>query len=198
VQEYFQPYPESCRPLDAARAQGASAAYLNGVQRIHPGSDHVTDKRPDNFHHIGLIKALLPQARIVHTRRNVLDNALSIWFVHLGHAMAYATDLDDIAHHLREYQRLMRHWHSVYPQGLIDVDYESLVRSPESEVRRLLDALELPWEPACLEFYRKASLVKTASVWQVREALHDRSVGRWRHYARELEPWRQALVDPPV
>jgi tetratricopeptide (TPR) repeat protein len=198
VQEYFQPYPESCRPLDAARAQGASAAYLNGVQRIHPGSDHVTDKRPDNFHHIGLIKALLPQARIVHTRRNVLDNALSIWFVHLDHAMAYATDLDDIAHHLREYQRLMRHWHSVYPQGLIDVDYESLVRSPESEVRRLLDALELPWEPACLEFYRKASLVKTASVWQVREALHDRSVGRWRHYARELEPWRQALVDPPV
>lgn len=198
VQEHFQPYPQACRSLDAARISAAATAYLLGLQRIHPGAQYVTDKRPDNFHHIGLIKAMLPQARIVHTRRNAIDNALSIWFLHLDHAMAYATDLGDITHHIGEYQRLMRHWHTVYSQDLIDVDYESLVRSPETEVRRLLDALALPWEPACLEFHRQASLVKTASVWQVREPLHRRSVGRWQNYAAELEPWRQALVDPPA
>ena len=198
VQEHFQPYPQACRSLDAARTSAAATAYLQGLQRIHPGAQYVTDKRPDNFHHIGLIKAMLPQARIVHTRRNALDNALSIWFLHLDHAMAYATDLGDITHHIGEYQRLMRHWHTVYSQDLIDVDYESLVRSPETEVRRLLDALELPWEPACLEFHRQRSLVKTASVWQVREPLHRRSVGRWQNYATELEPWRQALTEAPV
>jgi hypothetical protein len=65
-------------------------------------------------------------------------------------------------------------------------------------VRRLLEALELPWEPACLDFHRQQSIVKTASVWQVREPLHRRSIARWQHYASELEPWRQALADPPV
>ena len=198
VQEHFQPYPQTCRSLDAARISAAATAYLQGIKRIHPGAQYITDKRPDNFHHIGLIKAMFPQARIVHTHRNALDNALSIWFLHLDHAMAYATDLGDITHHIREYQRLMRHWHTVYSQDLIDVDYESLVRSPETEVRRLLDALELPWEPACLEFYRQRSLVKTASVWQVREPLHRRSLGRWQNYATELEPWRQALTEAPV
>lgn len=198
VQEHFHPYPQACRSLDATRISVAATAYLQGLQRIHPGAQCVTDKRPDNFHHIGLIKAMFPQARIVHTRRNALDNALSIWFLHLDHAMAYATDLGDITHHIGEYQRLMRHWHTVYSRDLIDVDYESLVRSPETEVRRLLDALELPWEPACLEFYRQRSLVKTASVWQVREPLHRRSLGRWQNYATELEPWRQALTEAPV
>jgi LPS sulfotransferase NodH len=141
---------------------------------------------------------MFPQARIVHTHRNALDNALSIWFLHLDHAMTYATDLGDITHHIREYQRLMRHWHAMYSQDLIDVEYESLARSPEAEVRRLLDALGLPWEPACLEFHRQASLVKTASVWQVREPLHRRSVGRWQNYSAELEPWCQALTEAPV
>ncbi|MFZ9478063.1 MAG: sulfotransferase [Steroidobacteraceae bacterium] len=198
VQQQFQPYPAACRPLDPERMREAAATYLHGIQRIHPGAACVTDKRPDNFHHIGLIKALFPQARIVHTRRNPLDNLLSIWFLHLDHSMSYATDLGDIAHHLREYQRLMRHWRSLYPHELIEVEYESLVDEPESTVRRLLEALELPWEPACLDFHRQRSIVKTASVWQVREPLHRRSVGRWQHYASELEPWRQALADPPV
>jgi len=198
VQEHFHPYPQACRSLDATRISVAATAYLQGLQRIHPGAQCVTDKRPDNFHHIGLIKAMFPQARVVHTRRNALDNALSIWFLHLDHAMAYATDLGDITHHIREYQRLMRHWHAMYSQDLIDVEYESLARSPEAEVRRLLDALGLPWEPACLEFHRQASLVKTASVWQVREPLHRRSVGRWQNYSAELEPWCQALTEAPV
>ncbi|MBU3672286.1 MAG: tetratricopeptide repeat protein [Sinobacteraceae bacterium] len=198
VQQHFQPYPAACQGLDATRAQAAAEAYLHGIQRIHSGADYVTDKRPDNFQHIGLIKALFPRARIVHTRRNALDNLLSIWFLHLDHSMAYATDLDDIAHHLREYQRLMQHWRSLYAHELIEVDYESLVKEPENSVRRLLDALGLPWEPACLEFHRQKTLVKTASVWQVREPLHHRSAGRWQHYASELEPWRQRLADPPV
>jgi len=198
VQQHFEPYPAACRHLDAARAQAAATTYLNGIQRIHPGAQFVTDKRPDNFQHIGLIKALFPRARIVHTRRNPLDNLLSIWFLHLDHSMAYATDLDDIAHHLREYQRLMRQWQAIYPQDLIEVEYESLVQEPEHTVRALLDALGLPWNPACLEFHRQASVVKTASVWQVREPLHRRSVGRWQHYASELEPWRQALAGEPL
>jgi len=148
----------------------------------------LTDKRPDNFLHVGLIKTLFPRAKIVHTRRNPLDNLLSLYFLHLDPGMAYALDLDDAAHWLKEHDRLMAHWKALYPDDICDIDYDELVLAPKPVIEGLLAFLNLSWEDGVLQFHRGAAPVKTASVWQVRQPLHARSSGRWQNYRSVLEP----------
>jgi tetratricopeptide (TPR) repeat protein len=177
-------YPEAVAEADAPTVAGWKAQYLRGLPR---SPDRIViDKRPDNFLHIGLIKTIFPSARIVHTRRNPLDNLLSLYFLHLDPAMAYALDLEDAAHWYGEYRRLMAHWKELYPHEIFDVDYDELVREPRAVVGGLFGFLRLEWEQQVLEFHRARAAVKTASVWQVRQALHARSSGRWRNYRTQL------------
>jgi len=179
-------YPSAVATADEATIGDWGRFYLEGLASIAPNDVLVTDKRPDNFLHIGLIKTLFPNAKVVHTRRNRLDNLLSLYFLHLGPEMAYALDLDDAAHWHGQYERLMRHWKSLYPNDIFDVDYDELVRSPDAVVEDLLKFLDLQWEAGVLDFERRERPVKTASVWQVRQPLHARSSGRSRNYENEL------------
>jgi hypothetical protein len=156
------------------------------LQPLRPGSSKVTDKRPDNFLHVGLIKTLFPAAKIIHTRRNRLDNLLSLHFLHLGPAMPYALDLAGAQHWHEQYERLMAHWKRLYPDDVFDVDYDVLVREPDQVIDNVLAFLGLEREDSLLDFHSRRSVVKTASVWQVREPLHSRSSGRWRNYESEL------------
>ena len=89
----------------------------------------------------------------------------------------------------------MAHWKGVAPDNILDVDYDVLVQNPEAEIRKALDFLNLPFEPACLDFQNSDAPVKTASVWQVREPLYQRSSGRWRNYESHLGPLLEALND---
>jgi tetratricopeptide (TPR) repeat protein len=196
VRSEVNPYPDALAGCDAARIAALAEGYLGGLARLFPGSPNVTDKRPDNFLHIGLIKCLMPHARIVHTRRDPLDNCLSVFFLHLDQRMGYALDLADIGHYYREYQRLMRHWHSLYGADLLDFSYDSLVAEPRAALERLLAFCGLPWEEACLTPAPTGAAVKTASVWQVREPLYHRSSGRAQHYRRELEALAAYLAAP--
>ena len=161
--------------------------YLAGAAPFARSGARLTDKRPDNFLHLGLVKTLFPNAKIVHTKRERNDNLLSLHFLHLGPAMPYALDLADSAHWHAQYERLMAHWKRLYPGDIFDVDYDLLVREPEPLLERLLDFLELPREDGLLDFHSRDSTVKTASVWQVREPLHARSSGRWRNYREQLD-----------
>jgi hypothetical protein len=174
------------RALDPANAARLAQQYQAALKLRFPHAERVTDKRPDNFLYVGLIKRLFPQARIIHTTRDPLDVCLSIFFLHLDQRMAYALDLKDIAHYLRQYRRLMAHWRRLYGEDMLDFNYDILVRDPRPAVERLLAFCGLPWSEACLDFAGRAASVKTASVWQVREALYQRASGRARHYAREL------------
>lgn len=167
--------------------------YRDGIASLFPNSALVTDKRPDNFLHIGLIKQMFPGAKIVHTWRNALDNCLSIYFLHLSHSMPYALDLLDIAHWYRQYRRLMSHWKALYGEDIHDVSYDELVRDPRPVIERLLTYCELPWSERCLSFHQSRLVVKTPSAWQVRQPMYKRSSGRWRHYARHLDSLRIAL-----
>jgi tetratricopeptide (TPR) repeat protein len=189
----LRPYPEAPASADEPRLQRLRSAYLEGLHRRHPAGALVTDKRPDNFLHIGLIKALFPTAKVVHTIRNPLDNCLAIWFLHLDPGMPYALDLADTAHWYRQYRRLMAHWKRLYPNDIFDLDYDALVADPRPAIRRLLAFCGLEWEEACLSFHAAANMVKTASAWQVREPLYRRSSGRWRNYKRHLGALREAL-----
>jgi hypothetical protein len=181
--------------VSAARLGELAAHYLAGLAKLFPGVPHVTDKRPDNYLYVGLIKSLFPQAKIVHTTRHPLDNCLSVYFLHLDHSMGYALDLADIAHHYREYRRLMAHWKSLYGADILDFNYDALVRDPRPQVERLLAFCGLDWEERCLLFHRVPNAVKTASALQVREPLYRRASGRWRNYAAQMDPVRAYLAD---
>lgn len=195
AQSAFAPFPSSMERVTEAQLERHATAYLQRLHTLFPNADVLTDKRPENFLYIGLIKALFPDALIVNTVRHPLDNCLSIYFLHLSHSMGYALDLMDTAHHYREYRRLMAHWKSLYGSAIFDFDYDAYVREPEVWTRKLLDFCGLDWNETCLAFHQNDNEVRTASAWQVREPLYSRASGRWRNYERQLLPVREYLAD---
>jgi Sulfotransferase family/Tetratricopeptide repeat len=193
AQEVLAPFPESMGSVLPSRLEALAARYLDTLAALFPGAQFVTDKRPDNFVYIGLIKTLFPDAKIVHTTRDPLDNCLSMFFLHLDHRMSYALDLMDIGHHYRQYLRLMAHWKAIYGADILDVSYDTYVREPQPVAEDLLAFLGLEWDERCLMPAPAGRAVKTASVWQVREPLYRRSSGRARHYASQLDALRAYL-----
>ncbi len=151
-----------------------------------PGTGIVTDKRCDNFLHIGLIKTLFPEARVLHTRRNVLDTLLSTWFLQFGDGVTYGTDLRDAVHYYLNYRRLMAHWEQVYGDAIVTVDYDALVTDPRATVSHTLATLGLDWDDACLSAPDSPVAVRTASAWQVRRPIHRESLHRWHRYRAQL------------
>jgi tetratricopeptide (TPR) repeat protein len=181
----------------AAFCGGASAEllaeladeYLGRLQSMDGAARRVVDKMASNFLHLGLVQAALPDARIIHMQRDPLDTCLSIYFQDLAGAHRYATDLEDLAHHYRDYLRLMQHWRRTLPAAaILEVPYEALIEDQEAWSRRMLEFIGLDWDPRCLEFQHTARAVLTSSKWQVRRALYRSSVGRWRHYEPFLGP----------
>ncbi len=176
------PYPQGLKNASREALKRVGDEYIARLRDLFPSEENVTDKRPDNFLHLGLIKVMFPVARFVYTRRNPMDNCLSVYFQQLGGNLNYATDLEAIAHYYGQHERLMTHWVESFGENITTVDYDDLVSSPEPVLRRLLESLGLDWDDQCLQFQQTDSLVKTASVWQVREELHSRSSGRRRNY----------------
>lgn len=189
------PFPERAAQLTAADYAALAQNYADHVRRLFPDASIVTDKRPDNFLYVGLIKRMFPKAKIVHTVRHPLDNVLSVYFLHLDASLGYAFDLIDTAHQLRLSRQLMAHWRALYPGDIIDFDYDAFVADPRAAAQGLMGALSLDWDEECLAFHRRRNAVKTASVWQVREPLYTTSSGRWRNYAAQLAPVRDYLSD---
>ena len=192
------PFPALLATLDAARCATLAADYHAGLRAKLPdrgeGRRYATDKRPDNYLLIGLVKRLFPRAKILHTQRHPLDNALSIHMQHLNpRVFDYAGSLAGIGHHYGEYRRLMAHWKTLYPGDILDFDYDAFVAAPEATLRPLLAFLGLPWHPGCLDFHQLRNTVKTASYWQVRRPLYKEACGRWRRYRDHLDPLLAAL-----
>jgi tetratricopeptide (TPR) repeat protein len=196
VRTELAPYPSAVAAQPESRIAQLGQHYLAALAQLFPGAAHVTDKRPDNFLHIGLIKRLMPDARIVYTARDPLDNCLSIYFLHLDQQMGYALDLLDTGHYYREHRRLMAHWKALYADELLELSYDNLVADPRPVLERLLSFCGLPWDEACLAPAPRGTAVKTASVWQVREPLYRRSSGRSRHYRHELAALAAYLAEP--
>jgi tetratricopeptide (TPR) repeat protein len=196
VQTALAPFPESIASVSPLRLQALAAEYLDILHGLFPETRWVTDKRPDNFLYIGLIKMLFPDAKIVHTTRDPLDNCLSIYFLHLDQGMSYALDLMDIGHYYLMYRRLMTHWKMLFGADILDVSYDALVNEPKPAIEQLLAFLGLDWDERCLSVPLTGRAIKTASVWQVREPLYQRSSGRSRHYERHLSALRAYLNQP--
>jgi tetratricopeptide (TPR) repeat protein len=157
--------------------------YLQQLAELSTDAARVVDKMPTNYLHLGLIHAALPNARIIHMRRNPIDTCLSIYFQNFSISHAYANDLEDLAHFYTEYHRVMAHWRATLPEGtMLDVSYEGLVEDQEAWSRKMIEFVDLPWDTRCLDFHKTARAVITPSKWQVRQRMSNRSSGRWRNY----------------
>lgn len=174
-------------PALVARHYMDSAAYRLG------STPFFIDKLPFNYLFLGLIAKAWPDARIVLLKRDPMDACFSMYKQVFTWAYKFSYSLDDLAHYYVAYDRLLRHWRNVLGERLLEVEYEALVSDQEPQTRLLLDRLGLPFEPACLEFDRHGQSSTTASSVQVRQKMHTKSVGRWRHFARHLEPLRAHL-----
>lgn len=184
------------RETDDASAMLALASRLvTATHKRSNGPAYVVDTSPTNFFHVGLLAGLLPKAKIIHCMRHPLDTCLSIYQHPLSKAHSYAHDFDNLATYYLNYRRLMDHWHSLLPGSVYDMVYETTVAELEPSVRALLAHCELPYDEACLEFHRTNRVIKTPSASQVRKPIYSTSVHRWRRYAEQLRPLRDALED---
>ena len=152
------------------------------------------DKLPLNYLYCGPIALALPRAQIIHMTRHPLATCYAMYKTLFKDAYPFSYDLVELARYYAAYRRLMAHWQRAMPDLIIEVRYEMLVQNFEREVRRVVEACGLDFEPPCLEFERNPHPTATASAAQVRRPLYDSSVSLWRHYERELEPVRQALI----
>ncbi len=163
-------------------------AYIDSTRPATAGSPRFVDKMPLNFLYAGLIHLALPRAKIVHLERHPLDSCFAIYKTLFADAYPFSYDLEELGRYYLAYRDLMQHWHEVMPGVIHEVRYEDLVVDQEGQSRALVDYCDLDWQDSCLAFHQNRAASTTASASQVREPIHARSVGRWRHYERQLAP----------
>jgi tetratricopeptide (TPR) repeat protein len=195
VRELGTDYPECAMPLAAERLAELGRRYV-AMAPPPRGASRVTDKMPYNYLHLGLIHAMLPNARIIHCVRDPLDTCIACYsrLFTRGHEFSY--DLGEVGRYYRSYARLMAHWRRVIPSDrLMEVSYERIVNDLEAQARRLIDFCGLPWEASCLRFHETPRTVRTASLHQVRRPLYRGSVGRAASFGAGLDTLKDALGD---
>ena len=170
------------------------AAYIEKIREINSDSPYITDKMPHNFLQVGFIKLALPEAKVIHSYRNPIDNAFAIFkqiFGNEGHQYGY--DLVELGQYHNKYRELMAHWDRIFPGEILENRYEDMVANLESQTRKVLDFCGLEWDPNCLNFHEAERAVRTASVTQVRQPIYKGSVEKWRKYETQLQPLIRVL-----
>lgn len=184
---------ELMRQAATAGATAVGEAYVDITSGLRLDAPHIIDKLPSNYLYLPLILAALPNARVIHLRRDPMDTCLAIFKQLFADAYLYSYDLGELARHYRRYQRLMAVWRERFGERFIEVDYETLVSEPEATLRPVLQFIGLSWNDDCMTYFSRDTAVTTASAHQVREAPHQRSVNHWKHFADELAPIRELL-----
>ena len=186
-------YPAILSELAEDKLEALGRAYIDDTQVYRSGAPFFTDKMPNNFRHIGLIKRILPNAKIIDARRDAMACCFSGFKQLFAEGQEFTYDLDDIGRYYRGYVDLMDHWDHVLPGQVLRVQYEDTVADLETQVRRLLDFCGLPFEQACVDFHKTERAVRTASSEQVRQPIFKSGVEQWRYFEKHLEPLKQAL-----
>lgn len=168
--------------------------YMRGAREAAGGHQVFIDKAPLNFFYCGAIRMALPRAKIIHLERDPLDNCYALFKTLFFGAYDFTCDLDDLAQYYVAYDKFMRHWHMAMPDGILRVQYEDLVTTPETEARRIYAWCQLEWSDAALDTPKAGQVFATASAAQVREPIHRRSVHSSRRYLKELSSLRDKLT----
>lgn len=187
-------FPERAATLSQTEAEALGRAYVAQIELLAQGRLRVVDKMPSNFRYAGLIHRILPQARIIHCRRDPVDTGLSCYTKLFTGRQPFAYDLGEFARYYGAYDQLMAHWRAVLPPDcFIEAPYEDVVADLETEARRLVAFCGLDWDRTCLDFHATPRSVRTASAAQVRRPIYASSVGRWKPYTHRLAPLIDAL-----
>lgn len=187
-------YPFTVTRLDRRGLSTVAQSYVDGLTRRAPDKSHITDKMPANFLYLGLIHALMPGARIIHTVRDPLDTCVSCFTRLFDRAQLHSYDQVEVARFYNAYRRLMEHWRRVLPESaFLDLEYETLVADFEPQARRLIDWCGLSWNDACLTPHETQRSIRTASVTQVREPIYTSSIAKWKAYEAYLGPMINTL-----
>ena len=186
-------FPACLDRLTVAQANGMAQIYLCPLRAMNPAAARITDKMPLNFLHLDLIQLLLPDARVIHCRRNPMDTCLSCYTMAFPTGNNFKYDLSHLGQFYRLYDRLMEHWKQVLDLPILDVQYEDLVSDPTGQMHRMVEFAGLEWNDQCLKFHETRRSVATGSMQQVRKPLYKSSVERWRNYEKHLGPLKAAL-----
>lgn len=188
------PFPEAAAAMEPEALRAFGAAYVARLRGLAPAAARVVDKMPANFRFAGLIHRALPNARIIHVRRDPVDTCMSC-YAQLFAGLPYAYDLGDLGRYYRGYDTLMDHWRRILPpDAMLEIEYERLVADLPGEARRLVAYCGLDWDKRCLQFHATQRPVRTASFAQVRRPIYRDSVGRWDAHRDALKPLLDALT----
>ena len=186
-------YPAILGDLDNDLFAQFGAQFIDQT-RIYRGSGQLfIDKMPNNFFHIGLIKLILPNAKIIDARRHPMACCFSGYKQLFGEGQEFSYGLSQIGEYYKEYVRLMAHWDAVLPGHVLRVNHEDVVADLETQVHRILDYCGLEFESACLEFHKTERTVRTPSAEQVRQPIYTSGLEQWKNFEHYLAPLKEAL-----
>ena len=179
-------YLENLLTLDKEKIALHGKSYIDETQWAREEKCFFIDKMPNNFPHIGLIKMILPNAKIIDARRNPMDGCFSCFKQYFAKGQHFTYDLDDIARYYKDYVRIMDFWNTYFPGSIHTVVYEDVINDPENQVRSMIEFLDLEFEESCLSFYKSSRPVKTASSEQVRQPIYKSAMNYWKNFEEDL------------
>ncbi len=188
-------YPRVLHELDDEYFARFGAQFIADTQVYRSGAPLFIDKNPNNFFHTGLIKLILPNAKVIDARRHPLSCCFSGFKQLFGQGQEFTYGLTQIGNYYREYVDLMEHWDQVLPGFVLRVQHEDVVDDLETQVRRMLDFCDLPFEQSCVDFHKTQRNVRTPSSEQVRQPIFRTALDAWQNYEPWLGPLKEALGD---
>ena len=186
-------YPAILHELDANYFRRFGEQYIEQTRIYRGGAPRFIDKMPNNFLHIGLLRLILPNAKVIDARRDPMACCFSCYKQLFGEGQEFTYGLREVGRYYRAYVRLMEHWDQVLPGFVLRVMHEDVVDGLETQVRRILDFCDLPFEEACLNFHKTERNVRTPSSEQVRQPIYRSGLEQWRNFKPWLVPLQEAL-----
>jgi len=181
-------YPSFLKKLSEMQISELGNKYIDQTRWSRGDAPFFIDKMPNNFMHIGFIKTILPNAKIIDTRRGAMDTCFSCFKQFFAKGQLFTYDLEDLGLFYNDYINIMDHWHSIYPNQIYTVKYANMVSDTENEIIKLLQYCNLPFEEECFEFYKSKRPVKTPSAEQVRQPIYKSGLDYWKNFENDLLP----------
>ena len=186
-------YPEILDEIDEDEITELGEKYLNGTRWARDSAPFFIDKMPNNFIHIGLIKTILPNAKIIDTRRDAMDTCFSCFKQFFARGQLFTYSLEDLGKYYSDYIKAMNHWHKVFGDQIYTVHYDNVINDTENTIKELIKYCELPFENECLEFYKSSRPVKTPSAEQVRQPIYKSGLNYWKNFEEHLQPLKKII-----
>ena len=180
-------YPNNLLGLDQSSFDDLGKKYIDETKWARSSTPYFIDKMPNNFVHIGLIKLILPKAKIIDARRNPMDTCFSCFKQYFAKGQHFTYDLDDIARYYKDYIRLMDYWKKLFPEEIFTINYEQVIDNPNDRIRDLLEFCNVKFEDSCINFHKSKRPVKTASSEQVRQPMYKTGLDYWKNYSNNLD-----------